>query len=212
MLVGTSPDATPHGHEAAPVESTRGIRCPRPGKYVVRVNVSGVQEHVGTFSSREEAVAARDKRMSRLVTPIGKGGDAKHELLVAAPLAAREPRRVKGVYERRIASGIVYDVLAYQNGCYCWGGRYRTRVAAEEARGRLEVDSRRTVAAAAGICCDRERGISIRYNKGGSSSSATPRPVYVARAYDKRSVHLGTFRCLDNARAAIAAHDAALKA
>jgi hypothetical protein len=207
----------------------KGIRCLANGRYVVRVNINGNQQHVGTYSTREKAVVERDKRMcwrssktthdpvtthnglvdarqSALAQPADPVTHGAGRLQLPSPRALQVDEVANGVYARRIAAGTVYDVQAYKDGCYCWGGRHRTLAAANRARANLQptrgqVNARETLRSAASV----ERGITVRINKGrGASTKAVA--VYVARVHDKGGKHLGTFASLDLARKALATY------
>ena len=97
----------------------------------------------------------------------------------------------------------MYDVIAYCQGIYCWGGRYRTQQAAVEARTKLTLTAAQVTAARA---VGSERGITVRFNKGRGALGNQLVPVYIARVYRKGAKHLGTFKTLEAARAAIAGY------
>lgn len=206
LVVAVAPaGATPHQEPEPAPPDMRNIRCPREGVYVVRVNVGGVQEHVGTFLTHAQAVAARDARLARKVAPpVAAPIEKACAVAAAAAAAAPKAKKTKGVYARQTTTGIVYDVLAYKNGMYCWGGRYTTREAAEEARARIQpsvVQQARMTEARQWV--RNEPGVTVRFNKRCD-------PVYIARVHCRGCHHVGTYATLDDARDAIAQYRASL--
>ena len=218
-------DATPHQEEeeATPLDM-RNLRLTPQGTYAVRVTHHSAQKHVGTYKTHADAIAARDRymceqdaRFRARDTPIAKK-PCQPTLQLLAPVSEALPleapsttpeapnpdAKVKGVYERQTNDGTVYDVIAYCQGVYCWGGRYRTHKAAVEARTKLSLTSSQ-VAAVAGVAnVTGERGISVRFNKGRGLARNEITPVYTARIYQKGAKNLGSFSTLEAARAAIA--------
>lgn len=197
--------------EASPLEpDMKGIRRIKSDKFVVRVSAGGVQQHVGTFESYAGALEGRDRAAQRRAAPAPRGGIGKAapgaqplQLMLAEPAPSS---KVKGVYERSTAGGTVYDVLAYTKGCYSWGGRYRTREGAEEARALMTLTPRQTTLADAALGTG-ERGISVRWNKGRRGAAAPGQPVYIARSYARGGKHLGTHTTVEGAREAIDSYD-----
>lgn len=171
----------------------RGIRQTKPATYVVRACVNGVQHHVGTYRTHEAAVRARDEQMLSARTAPCTG-----------PIAKKA--KSTGVYERFTGEGVVYDAVKYQDGHYCWGGRFPTREAAEAARARMTLTPKQSEANREANYAAKEHGITIRFNKGRRSSDAgaAPQAVYIARSHKKGGRHLGTFKSLELARAAVA--------
>lgn len=203
-MLAVTGGATPHQEEAAPLDM-HCIRRLRSDTYAVRVTIRGVQEHVGTYRSRDEAIAARDERLTgRAPKSAWNHRPKKRPLECPEQLKPPEsPAKAQGVYERQTATGPVYDVIAYCQGIYCWGGRYRTQQAAVEARTKLTLTAAQVTAARA---VGSERGITVRFNKGRGALGNQLVPVYIARVYRKGAKHLGTFKTLEAARAAIAGY------
>ena len=184
-----------------PGQNMRGIRQTKPNTYVVRVSRNGVQRHLGTFRTLDEARKARDGELSP--APNLRAVQA----LTQAEAVAAEAKKDKcnGIYVRNTAHGTVYDVMKYSKGHYVWGGRHRTREQAEAARNHLELRPNQAAVSTRG-----ERGITVRFKKGrrgSAAAAADPTPVFVARIFRGGAQHLGTFDTIEDAREAI---DAAL--
>lgn len=178
-----------------PGRDMRGIRQTPKETYVVRVCVNGVQRHVGTFRTYEDALRARDN-------PKPKGSRPERQ---PGPSIEKKPK-ANGVYERFNAHGRVYDVFKYKDGHLCWGGRYQTRIAAEEAAAQLKYQTD----SATPKPDSNEPGITMRYNRGRKALGAAPTPVYVARSYKGGGKYLGTWSTIEEARAAVSAQAASV--
>ena len=122
-------------------------------------------EQDARFRARDTPIAKKPCQPTlQLLAPVSEA--LPLEAPSTTPEAPNPDAKVKGVYERQTNDGTVYDVIAYCQGVYCWGGRYRTHKAAVEARTKLSLTSSQ-VAAVAGVAnVTGERGISVRFNKG----------------------------------------------
>lgn len=195
-----------------PGQDMRGIRQTKRDTYVVRACLEGVQTHVGTFRTYADALAARNRAKAdgRRAAP------AKHPI-------AKKPK-ANGVYERFNSHGRVYDVFKYREGHLCWGGRYQTREAAEEAAARLKrAPTKPTTTATTATTGNAattdtgskprgEPGITVRFNRGRRALSAAPEAAYIARSYKAGGKYLGTFYTLEDARNAVSAEAASIAA
>jgi len=187
----------------------RGIRQTKPATYVVRVSIGGVQTHIGSFRTYNEALRVRNAREAPPEGSAPAAGKASSAGSAGSAASARTTirRRGDGVRERFSGGVTVYDVIKYTHGHYLPGGRYRTREAAEAAHASLVPNAKELEAIAAVAAHRHEPGISIRFvrgrGRGRGQARSDPIPRFVARTFRRGGRSLGSYDTIEGARDAI---------
>lgn len=174
----------------------RGIRERRPGRFSVTVSVNGVDKHIGTFGTVDEAVRVRD--------------EARHERRGrAAPMPVAKKRVAKGtggIQEIFTASGVAYDVVMTVRRQTVYGGRFTTLELAVAEAERIRANPPPPLPDTMTKLSD--PGISVTFHRPRGSRKDAPKVArYHARdrkgERDGGGKTVGTFDTLQAARAAL---------